>query len=49
MIDNKTPQDRLGTVDSTLDIMLFGQPDIKSARITRALKRRGVKKINKAK
>ena len=46
--ENKIQQDRLGDVDSTLDIMMFGQPNIESARINNAIKRRRRKVINKA-
>ncbi len=50
MIENKTPQDRLATADKTIDIMLYGQPDIRSARITNDISRRKNRnKVNKAK
>ena len=49
MQDNKTEVNKFLNTEDTIDIMLYGQPDIRSARITNAIKRRSRKQVNKAK
>jgi len=41
--------DRLKGMDHALDIVLYGQPDLRSARIEEAIKRRRKKVVNKHK
>ena len=38
--DNNEQKANLGNLENTLDILIFGQPDMKSHRINEAIKRR---------
>ena len=48
-IDNNESKGRLANIDESIDIMLYGQPDLRSARIEEAIKRRRKKVVNKHK
>ena len=47
--NNKELKTKLNNIEDTLDIMMFGQPDIKSARITNTIQKRKGKRVNHAK
>ena len=47
--ENNESKEKLGNIDSSIDIMLYGQPDLKSARIEEAIERRKRKVVNKHK